>query len=489
MVEKNQLITDSVHGEIELSTLERDLIRTESFSRLGHIKQLGLAHFVWPGATHTRFSHSLGCMHIVGKIAEHLALDDEEVKLLRLAGLLHDIGQYPLSHVIETVYRHIAGTSAEVYFEDPAALASADKRPLLWRAAGPAPGNEKARDKALAKEVIDRRPDLRAVFDKHGITQEDRNRIASMIAGRHLDTLYGHLLDSDYDCDRFDYVLRDSRAAGVTYGLIELDYLIQNMKTVPVEGGSDRVLAINRRKGLHALEQYLTARYFMYSQVIYHKTVRSLELLAKAAGLAFAERGIMYSSFEEIIDSVSSEDFVLFDDAYFYGKLRSYWHDADEGDALREIVGRLLFRRPLGFVCEYRSLAQPGREPHGFSIPHNWFAVPENLATIADDVGLDPEKLVVEELTVDMVPFGSEVPFELVLRENIAAKRAVFRSPRLLDDDGRVMFLFQDEGSLISDLAGKQLRLLRMYVNSTDSADIDKLRIAIQSRTGVAARA
>lgn len=480
---KNQLVTDNVHGEIQLTPLERDLIRTQTFSRLGHIKQLGLAHLVFPGATHTRFSHSIGCMHIVGKIAEHLELDAKETKLLRLAGLLHDIGQYPLSHAIEAVYRQIAAAGAQSYVEDSQALRSIGDTPLLWRAAAPPPGMDKARDKALARTVITKRPDIRRVFEDHNVSPDEVERIADIIAGRHLETLYGHLLDSDYDCDRLDYVIRDSQSAGVTYGLIELDYLIQNMSIVEVEGA--RVLAVNRRKALHALEHYLTARYFIYSQVIYHKTVRSFELLAKAAFLGLAELNLVYPSFEEIEQAASKDEFVLFDDSYFYRVLRDYWENASANDQLRGLIDRLLFRRRLPFICEYRSFAKKGAEPGSYSIPHNWLSNQENLSTLAGDAGLRPDQIAVEEVSIEMVPFGAEVPFDLALREEMKAKRAITRSPRLFDDESKShMYLFEDEGSLLGDLAGKYLRLLRVYVNSDEVHEQERLRSALRNRTG-----
>ena len=94
-------IQDSVHGTIRLSGLEMELISTESFQRLRNIRQLGLAHLVFPGADYSRFSHSIGVNHVTGRILDSLMqnteqkLNDTEYEVCRLAGLLHDIG--PLS--------------------------------------------------------------------------------------------------------------------------------------------------------------------------------------------------------------------------------------------------------------------------------------------------------------------------------------------------------------------------------------------------------
>ena len=100
-------ITDPVHGTIELSQLEIDLLSTRSFQRLHNVKQLGLAHLVFPGADYSRLSHSLGVNHITGKILDSLrrnsgeVIGDQEYQLYRLAGLLHDVGHYPYSHTFE----------------------------------------------------------------------------------------------------------------------------------------------------------------------------------------------------------------------------------------------------------------------------------------------------------------------------------------------------------------------------------------------------
>ena len=100
-------IADPVHGTIELSQLEFDLLSTRSFQRLRNVKQLGLAHLVFPGADYSRLSHSLGVNHVTGTILDSLRrnsgtkIKDKEYELYRLAGLLHDVGHYPYSHTFE----------------------------------------------------------------------------------------------------------------------------------------------------------------------------------------------------------------------------------------------------------------------------------------------------------------------------------------------------------------------------------------------------
>jgi len=102
-----KLIVDAIHGDIHVSPMELRVIDTASFQRLRHLKQLGMAQVTYPNATHTRFAHSVGVLGIMEKITrvarEPLSLSDEDVEDIRLAGLLHDVGHYPYSHLMERI--------------------------------------------------------------------------------------------------------------------------------------------------------------------------------------------------------------------------------------------------------------------------------------------------------------------------------------------------------------------------------------------------
>src|SRR5690606_19822254 len=102
-----KLIVDSIHGDIRLSDEERRVIDTASFQRLRNLKQLGMGQVTYPGATHTRFAHSIGVLGIMARVTreakESLGLTDDQVSDIRLAGLLHDVGHYPYSHLMEVI--------------------------------------------------------------------------------------------------------------------------------------------------------------------------------------------------------------------------------------------------------------------------------------------------------------------------------------------------------------------------------------------------
>ena len=105
-------ITDSVHGHIPITASEKKLINSDIFRRLQDIKQLSVVNWTFPGSEHTRYAHSLGVMHVADKIFMQLAknkelnLTNKERKMVRFAGLLHDIGHYPLSHLCEKPFKN-----------------------------------------------------------------------------------------------------------------------------------------------------------------------------------------------------------------------------------------------------------------------------------------------------------------------------------------------------------------------------------------------
>lgn len=235
-------IFDELYGYIGLTELESRIIDTPVFQRLRRIKQLSAAWLVYPGALHTRFSHSIGVMHVMGVIAEKLAregyIPGDDIQLLRIAALLHDIGHYPYSHTLEAYYLRIEGPSHE----------------------------------QLARYIILRDPDLSDLISSSGI---DPWEIISIIEGRHKEPVYNMLLGSDLDADRVDYLPRDALHTGVTYGVIDLHRIIDTLMV-----GEDGSLAVSY-KGIHAVENFYIARLHMYKSVYYHKTIIGYEALLR----------------------------------------------------------------------------------------------------------------------------------------------------------------------------------------------------------------
>ena len=220
MGEKKKFIRDSVYGDIPLSGFEERIMDMPQFQRLRRIKQLGLISLIYPGATHTRFEHSIGTMNLGSKLARELELDEEDIELIRVSALLHDIGHGPFSHVSESVLsvKHEKLTEYVV-------------------------------KKTSMKDLLDEKFDVDKIID--------------IVNGKgHL----GPIVSGELDVDRMDYLLRDSHNTGVAYGVIDYERIISNLK---LEDGL--ILDI---KGVQAAEGALVSRYFMYPSVYQHHTTR-----------------------------------------------------------------------------------------------------------------------------------------------------------------------------------------------------------------------
>lgn len=230
---KVKIVNDPVYGFIRFPEKElMQLIDHPWFQRLRRVKQMGLAHHVYPGAEHTRFAHSLGACHLAGKAMDELKAkgicpDKEEYLATRMAALLHDIGHGPFSHSLEKSL--VGGVSHEAL-----------SRLIMNRLNNETGG---MLDKAI--QIFDR------TYPKNYLHQ---------------------LVSSQLDVDRMDYLNRDSFYTGVSEGVIGYDRILQ-MLTV-----RDNELVVEE-KGVHSVEKFIIARRLMYWQVYLHKTVLSSEML------------------------------------------------------------------------------------------------------------------------------------------------------------------------------------------------------------------
>lgn len=248
-------IADAIHGTIELTEPECRVIDTASFQRLRHLKQLGLAHVTYPNATHTRFAHSLGVLRIMSQVVEsasEMKFTDDDKQNLRLAALLHDVGHYPYSHLMERV--------DDVVLTEEAISDSAVT--TITTAGDRYPNPEE-----LGRLIVTQQPDLIGVLGKGRASA-----IADLFTrSEAANPQHSKLIHSSLDMDRLDYLLRDARAAGVPYGEVDMDYLLNSITVSP------KGMVGIRQKALVAAEQFLLARYFMHRTVYYHKTTFGME--------------------------------------------------------------------------------------------------------------------------------------------------------------------------------------------------------------------
>jgi HD superfamily phosphohydrolase len=299
-----KVIADPIHGSIDLKEREVQVIDTASFQRLRHLKQLAMAQLVYPTATHTRFAHSIGALGTMIRIlraAEGNKINFEEMEEnLRLVALLHDVGHYPYSHLMETVDR-VKLTEEYVETATPA------KESLN------ATGSKYPDHTELGALIVTTQGDLvKAIGGKHRA-----QAVAELIArSKAADAQLSKLVHSSLDLDRLDYLLRDSHATGVPYGQIDINYLLNNLKVSPkgMVGFSD--------KALSAVEHLLFARFFMHRAVYYHKTVYGLEETCRQLLRRLRDRDDKKGRYgvpvdgEEVKKIVTSKKLVTFSDAF-----------------------------------------------------------------------------------------------------------------------------------------------------------------------------
>ena len=320
-VNKRKIINDPVYGFISIpGDLIYDLIEHPWFQRLRHIRQLGLTSLVYPGATHSRFQHCLGALHLTETALRTLRskgidISDEEEEATLVAILLHDIGHGPFSHALEKSI--IEGISHE----------------------------------DISLMLIGR------------LNQEFNNRLSlavDIFTGKYRRRFLHELVTSQIDMDRLDYLRRDCFYTGVIEGSVGSDRIIRMLNV------ADDSLCIDE-KGIYSLEKFLIARRLMYWQVYMHKTVLSSEnllvnVLRRARELArkninlYATPALSYFLYNQIVKAdirgegeFSREhiafNFTRLDDSDFFVSIK-YWSDHSD-KVLSELSGRLIRRELL----------------------------------------------------------------------------------------------------------------------------------------------
>lgn len=272
-----KVIHDSVHGSVRVWDLYLKLLERPEMQRLHHVHQLGLAHLVFPGANHTRLEHSLGTFFISGKMANSLGLEDEEIKEVLAAALLHDLGHPPFSHTMETVIREHTGKD---HMELTRSIILGEMKGLPERSAELLGTMEPISDLLESYGLSARRvgdlivqEEMERVGQDHLMVEEGQAHFGSSNYQR-------QIIHGPVDADQMDYLLRDAYYTGVAHGTIDLDRILETISTFHGD-------VVVQKGGVVAIEGLLVARALMYTSIYFHKTVRIAEMmLCKAVELA-----------------------------------------------------------------------------------------------------------------------------------------------------------------------------------------------------------
>ena len=325
---KTKVIRDPIHDLIlfennECDRLLLDLINTEEFQRLRRIKQLGFSDMVFPGANHTRFAHSIGVMAMARRFLDALRREygdseiTRETKILVLVTcLLHDLGHGPFSHTFE--------------------------------------GITKDKHEERTKEIIMNGETginhVLSSFDSR-LPEAVKDYINHVTPKWPAKTVFSHIVSSQLDADRFDFLLRDSHATGALYGQFDPAWIVEHLRI-----DQDNDLIYLDHKGVEAAEMYVYARYHMYLAVYFHKTTRAAEVMLKSLFERFKKllaentdaSAVVPDAPKHIIRAFSSgmklKEYLLLDDFTVWEFLKACRYSSDD-KIIRDIAEGLLTRR------------------------------------------------------------------------------------------------------------------------------------------------
>ncbi len=387
----NGKIRDSLHDTISFTELEKNIINSKEFQRLRRISQTAFTQYVFPGASHTRFEHSLGVMHIAGLMFNAIALNQRRLlsslshaaanapqlildnlksnenergslldtenalnwiensayicQCVRLAALLHDIGHAPYSHSGERFMiswhefsRNLDNIKLPNWLKN-----SFTKKINSFKEKNINLLETKIKHEVYTLMIISKLfnselgqltkqmgQDICAILDLN--VEPEKN---SELAKSGLQSLLHEIVSGEIDADRMDYLLRDSRECGIIYGYFDLGRILDSLGFYYNSKNKKYHLAL-RRSGISAFEDYLRARWSMYQQVYFHKTVTATEAMFQNIN----------KNNPEILLPIEVNEFILIDDHNFFSYIKNKFNNLLDSFSEKILVD-LIYNRNL----------------------------------------------------------------------------------------------------------------------------------------------
>lgn len=450
-------INDPVYGGIPITQIEMEIIDTPVFQRLRGLRQLARVNYVFPGAEHSRYVHSLGVLYIMGLMIEHLLKkndfsEDDAVKM-RVAALLHDIGHYPFSHLGEGVYGYCKDNeNASIIIE---IVEEANEKPLYKLASS---HSKTAHHEQLGKYVVTHNDDIVRILKNNNLDPLEIGEIFTGEVGSR-NMVYSQLLHSSLDADRLDYLLRDSYQTGVKYGLVDLQYLVRLLMVVEEPGlvsGNNKVLVCNK-KGQHVVEHFLMSRYFHYSQVIFHKTNAAFEGMIKSMYIKLVQKGkFIYKSLDEIHGGINNASFLNFNDAFLEVAFEKYYNETEDEEYKRLFEMYRERIRPK-VVFDAKDLYEESPSPEFAVLKWKLKRNPREISKLlgTEKWGYQIVPISIEKIHSSYTLTEGSKDHEEELREAV----------KLFDADSRkISYLAEDKLSVINRLANCKSEFIRIYI-------------------------
>jgi len=320
-----KFLRDPIYGYIGVSKAELEIINTLVFRRLHGIKQLAFSYLVYHTATHTRYEHCLGAMHMVSKMCDQLGIGGDLKRLARMAALLHDIGHGPFSHTFEDVLKAINSQKLT-----NANRQKREKREQMHERIGRRLIME---DPEIVECLGDERRDIASILSRSDSMDERYNLISDIVS-------------SNLDADKLDYFARDSYNLGVKYGVVDTERILHVLR----KDKSGTRVGIHP-KGVSVMDSYRLARYMIGKEIYTHRARLAADQMFYRAALAAFDEGVFDRRDFDVCSGSFLEMYRTLDDSAFVHKIM--WHG--KGKLSRELLDDIN-RRRLVKACYQKSV-------------------------------------------------------------------------------------------------------------------------------------
>jgi len=365
-----------VHGYVYISKAEKDIIDSYPMQRLRRLRQLAGSEYVYPGANHTRFEHCVGVMYLADKAVEspHLSqrVNDEELDMIRIAGLLHDIGHGPFSHIFE-----------QLLIKD---LEKTHEDMTSW---------------------IIEKGELRDIITEMGYRPEEVGKLAVGKLHSPGKAFLDQIISSAVDVDKQDFIVRDTFHTGAHYGFVDVFRLIHALDVF----GEDLAVDLG---ALSALEAFMIARIESFKSIYFHRVGRAAQIML-AMAMERADKELGLTTF------MTPEEYLAMDDY-------TVWSALKKCELSKGIINDLERRRMLKCAYERTFYEMDTMVSNIFGRA----AFREQIKReIAKEAGVDTEAVIIDVPTVPSVPYHHSVLMEAmevpVFRKSQAGKKTSYR--------------------------------------------------------------
>ena len=350
-------IKDPVHGYVYVTEAEKEIIDSYPVQRLHRLRQLAGAEFVYPGANHTRFEHSIGVMHLAGLLSENpnlsQHLSEDEIQTIRIAALLHDVGHGPFSHIFE----HLLTKFLKKTHEDM----------TTW---------------------VIQKSELGDIIKGLGYDPDVIGKLAVGSLHKPGKAFIDQIIRSAVDVDKLDFVVRDTYHTGAEYGYVDIFRLIHMLDIL------DENLAVDLG-ALSALESFMLARIESFKSIYFHRVGRAAQIMiAMAMEEAKDELGL--------VDFKSPEEYLVFNDY-------TVWTMLKKCERSREIMENLERRKLLKCAYDRTFYVRDKTISSIFSVEEIRNQMRDKIAS---EARVETQSVVIDVPTLPSVPYRHSVLLE-----------------------------------------------------------------------------